>query len=183
MPRGPNKRIENTISPPAGAKWISLTKNKYALVDEDDYNKVMEHNWCVCNGYAAYAKYINKKYVFIKMHRFILNAPDDKHVDHINGDTLDNRKSNLRLCSHFENSKNQKKRTNKTTSQFKGVHFWKRDNNWRASIKLDGKTKHIGYFDTEEAAAKAYDIAAIQYYKEFAKTNFSKENYINVNNS
>ena len=100
-----------------------------------------------------------------------MNAPDGMEVDHINGNGLDNRKANLRLCTRAQNQMNSIKRTGKS-SIFKGVSWHKNAWKWRANIKINQKDIHIGYFDTELEAAEAYDIEAIRLFGSFAKTNF-----------
>lgn len=109
----------------------------------------------------------------MSMHRFIMDAPKGQQVDHINGNKLDNRKSNLRICSHSENLRNQRKpKDNK--SGFKGVSWHKGAKRWCAEIRSNGKRHHLGYFDTAEDAAKAYDIAATLIHGDYARLNFPK---------
>jgi hypothetical protein len=94
-------------------------------------------------------------------------------VDHINGDPLDNRKSNLRVCTQAENLRNRRKRAKPTSSKFKGVsrHTISRQKPWLAKIKSDGKTIYLGTFETEEQAAEAYDRAALERFGTFAHLN------------
>jgi len=99
-----------------------------------------------------------------------MNAVPGLEVDHINGNTLDCRRLNLRLCTHKQNLANQKKQSGRS-SQFKGVSFSKSRGKWEAYIKTDGKKKHLGRFDTEEAAAYAYDLEAFRLFGWFAKLN------------
>ena len=105
------------------------------------------------------------------MHRQITNAPDHRVVDHIDHDGLNNRKRNLRLCTFAENCRNTR-RTAPSTSKYKGVHWNKRRKKWAASIRFDNKTYHLGCFDSELAAALAYDQAAKKYHGAFASLNF-----------
>ena len=161
-------------------KRIKLTRGYWATVDDIDYDYLNQYKWSYAGrdneGYAARStsitlskgKYKGVRYL---MHRLILNASSGLEVDHINGNRLDNRRSNLRLCTHRENSRNTYRRNNK---RFKGVYYWPRDNNWRAKITVNRKTIHIGYYDTEEMAAKAYDKAALHHFGEFARLNNAK---------
>ena len=105
------------------------------------------------------------------MHRLILNAPKGLVVDHINGNGLDNRKANLRLCTPAQNACNVRPRPGET-SKYKGVAFIKRERRWQVRISFRNKRKWIGYFDTEIDAARAYDQAARRLHKEFASLNF-----------
>ena len=97
-------------------------------------------------------------------------------TDHINGDGLDNRKQNLRTCTHTENMRNRGKSKN-NTSGFKGVSWHKRGKTWDAKIAHNKKLMHIGSFKDKEVAAKAYDRKAIELHGKFAKLNFPIEDY------
>jgi hypothetical protein len=102
------------------------------------------------------------------MHRLLLNPPEGVEVDHINGNTLDNRRANLRICTHAENSRNRRGRSN-SKSGVKGVTPY--PGGWRATINVNGKNVHLGCFTNIDDAAEAYDEAATRYYGEFARTN------------
>lgn len=149
-------------------KKIFLTNGMTAYVDEDDFEKLSEYPWFVSfRKHNMYARrntpgFNNKK---ILMHREILGITDSKiHIDHIDGDGLNNQKSNLRVCDQKLNMANRKKNI-KGSSVFKGVS--KRDNKWRAN--LAGKS--IGTYDSEKEAALAYNCAASFRYREFARLN------------
>ena len=150
--------------------YIELTQGKYTIVDDEDLKEVSKYKWYFSNGYARRdAGYgINRER--IKMHRFILNIPKNVQVDHKNGDTLDNRRENLRICTKAENLRNRKIGKN-NTSGYKGVDWFKNRNLWRAKIKYNNKLIHLGYFQTKIDAAKAYNNAAIKYHKEFSRLN------------
>lgn len=162
-------------------KTIPLTKGYFTKVDNDDYKKFAKYRWyaltdCRNNLYVRAMRSVqkNNKVYNIHLSREIMNAPKGMDVDHINGDKLDNQKSNLRICTHSENMKNRKRGKN-NTSGYKGVSFHKNGNKWRAYIKINGKPKTIGYYDSSKDAAIAYAIAyneyAKIYYGEFALLN------------
>ncbi len=100
-------------------------------------------------------------------------APLGLLVDHRNTDLLDNRRANLRLATHSQNSCNSRRDKSNTLSRYRGVSFSKRKQKWFAAIRANGKKMWLGYFDSEEDAARAYDAAASKYHKEFARLNFS----------
>lgn len=106
------------------------------------------------------------------LHRMIMNAPSGVEVDHINGDTLDNRRCNLRLCTHAENQYNQ--RSHGGSSKFKGVSWDKQSQKWHAYINKEYGRVNLGLFDDEEGAAFAYDVAARILFGEFARLNFQE---------
>ena len=149
-------------------KYIKLSQNKKAKVDNEEYKNLSKYKWYFKNGYA-----VRKEGAYeplIQMHRLILGTPKGKDTDHINGNKLDNRKENLRIASRSENLRNTKKyKTNK--SGFKGVCFYKRKNQWMVQIQVKSKKIHLGYFKDIKKAAKAYNKAAIEYHGEFAKIN------------
>jgi hypothetical protein len=103
------------------------------------------------------------------LHRYIISAPEGMYVDHINCNTLDNRRENLRLCTMTENMRNRGKYHNNTVG-YRGVTFHKRDNRFQAQIRIDGKRLFLGYFLTAEDAHEAYKEASIKYHGEFGHT-------------
>ena len=142
------------------------------IIDIDDINKIKDYKWYLDReGYV-----INNK--IGRLHRYLMNPPNDMVIDHINGNPLDNRKSNLRICSQQQNSMNKQNQRRNTTSKYKGVNWHKRRNKWRAGIKINGKYKHIGLYDTELTASIEYDKAALLYFGVYACTNHPIENYI-----
>ena len=112
-----------------------------------------------------------KKIKTVLFHRLIMSAPDGFVVDHIDGDTLNNQKSNLRIVTSKQNTRNQKKRIpERASSQFKGVH--KVRNRWRSAIRDEDRNIHLGYFKTQAEAAFAYDMASLKRHGEFGRRNF-----------
>ncbi len=147
---------------------VPLTRGKFAIVDDADAELVSKYRWfCLNVGYAARQVRIDGKEVTQMMHRLLLGAADDQLVDHINHDTLDNRRANLRLCTRTDNQRNQK-RNSKNTTGHKGVSYDKRRNKFTASIHISGKQIHLGRFASVEDAAKAYEDAAARHFGEFS---------------
>ena len=108
------------------------------------------------------------------MHREIMDAPAGLYVDHINRNGLDNRRPNLRIVTPQQNSWNTRLGIGRGRSKYKGVSQDKDVRKWRASICIDKKLKHLGYFTDEKQAAEAYDKAAKKHRGEYAFLNFDK---------
>lgn len=159
-----------------GARLIPLTQDKFAIVDAEDYELLSRYNWYAAKDKRSYyaVRNVKRSRIQIRMHRIILNAPPGLLVDHINHNGLDNRKANLRLCTPFQNSFNQRPRRG-TSSEYKGVHFYKRLKKFMASITLNQKRYHLGYFKSEIDAAKAYDRKAMELFGRFAYLNFPED--------
>jgi hypothetical protein len=154
-------------------KEINLTRGKVAIVDDHEYPWLKDFTWCAAvKGGKFYAQTGKSD----TMHRMIVNAKKGETVDHINGNTLDNRRENLRVCTHAQNRQNSKKisGSRNLSSKYKGVSH-PSENRWTASITVMWKTIHIGSFSTEIGAARAYDEAARKYHGVFAKLNFPQE--------
>ena len=157
------------------AREIALTKGMVALVDDED-GYLDGQAWLahlqMWKTYAARGQWNGTRVETILMHRVILGAGPSDHVDHINGDTLDNRRSNLRLCTRSQNAANAKVRTD-GVSRFKGVSLDKRcpRKPWRATIVVNRRQRGLGYYATEQEAAAAYDAAAQAAFGEFAHGN------------
>jgi hypothetical protein len=149
-------------------KQIPLTQNKVAIVDDKDFVELSKYKWYFAQGYAVRNSPPPQRKIF--MHRIILNPTKGKIIDHINGDSLDNRQDNLRMSTVSENQHNQKVRKN--ISGYKGVHWHKRIKKWHAKIKVEMNDIHLGYFSDRVEAAKAYNKGAKLYHGEFAKLNF-----------
>jgi len=154
-------------------KYIKLTKNQKAIVDDEDYEGLNKYKWHAhwskkTKSYTA-VRNINGTNKKIYMHREILNPESKLFVDHINHNTLDNRRKNLRLANPAQN--NQNKRVFPHSSRYKGVTWNKEHRRWKAQIKNDGKTYFLGYYEKELEAAKSYNNAAKKLFKEYAHIN------------
>ena len=156
-------------------KYITLSQGYLAIVDDADYQNISSFKWAYARGYALRSTFEKGRKHSILMHRFIMCAPKGLEVDHINGNKLDNRKSNLRLCLRSQNGCNCRRPRIPTSSIYKGVHYEQTRKLWRACIKSRGKSKHIGRFHTEQEAALAYNKAAIEYHGEYANLNKIQE--------
>jgi|SRR5690606_26680707 len=173
------KKFEGLIQP-EDYKLIPLTRGKFAKVDNEDFDKVRGFNWYYNKHGTGYATNSHLG----PMHRYITNTPKGMVVDHINHDTLDNRKSNLRICTQLQNSANQRPYEN-SSSKYKGVSWDSENNKWRATIRWGGVSKCLGRYETEEEAGVAYDLEAIHRQGDFAYLNFpeKKEEYLRIINS
>jgi hypothetical protein len=160
---------------------IPLTQGKFAIVDEKDYKELNKHKWSASKiktcYYATRREWTKKiqKYREIKMHRQVLNAPDDKFVDHINHNGLDNRRVNLRIVTAWQNNLNKRKQKKQSSSRYKGVSIKKGTGKWISTIHYKGSQIYIGRFDDEEAAARAYDEKAKELFGEYACLNFPSD--------
>ena len=162
-------------------KKIKLTQKKFALVDDDDYEYLTQWKWYAVQGNTTYYAVRNPsgkdshKTNLIKMHRIIMKPKTEQHIDHADGNGLNNRRSNLRKCTRSQNSANGGPKGG--TSKYRGVSWKDNLNKWQAQVQVTfpgqkRKNFHLGYYRTEEAAARAYDEAALSFFKEFAYQNF-----------
>jgi hypothetical protein len=169
-------------------KKIKLASGIFALVDNSDYEFVNKYQWSLSGyGYARAVIYGEKGrdkngrliQKTIKMHRLIIGAKENEFVDHKNRNPLDNRRSNLRICTMSQNSSNVGIRSN-NKSGYKGViemvgkEHESRKKKWLSYINVDGKRIYGGYFFTKEEAAEKYNEMAKKYHKEFAVLNVIK---------
>jgi hypothetical protein len=160
------------------SKRIQLTKGHVTIVDNEDFDWLINHNWHAhdANLYMCYAR-SRIKGKHIRMHRLILQhhglLEDGLVVDHIDGNGMNNQKANLRPCTQAENLRNRK---GPFKNGYRGItRSISRKNPWMAQLSIDGKRKYLGIFPTREAAARAYDQAARKHHGEFATLNFSDE--------
>jgi hypothetical protein len=158
---------------------IGLTKNKVAIIDDVDLDLALLSWYATRAGYAARSegRRINRKIIYL--HRRILERKIGRRLspseicDHTNGDRLDNRRDNLRIATLSQSVQNTSKKRGKTP--YKGIYYSEDHSSWCAKIMSGRHNKHIGYFDTPEAAARGYDYWAIKYHGDFAKLNFPGE--------
>ncbi len=154
-------------------KKIQLTQNKFALIDDTDFKLINKYKWHYHKaGYAlrtCHKPRNGKKQETFKlyMHHAIMGKHKGMNVDHINGNKLDNQRSNLRICTHGENQMNSKKTNKPKSSIFKGVYWNKKDRAWFVRVAA----KWVGMFKDEKQAAKAYNEKAKELFGEFALLN------------
>lgn len=152
---------------------IPLTRGQVAIVDEGDYDYLMQWKWHACWGpvlkafYAARMYQVDRQRVHVQMHRLLLGLEkgDKRVVDHKNHNTLDNRRSNLRICTQAQNLCNMRMRPT-NTSGYTGVS-WTKNNKWQVSFKFNKKNYLFGQFDSLEAAAAVYKARSYEIRGEF----------------
>jgi hypothetical protein len=157
-------------------KEIKLTQGKIALVlvDDDDHERISKHKWCYDGQkYANRSEREGGKKIKIYMHCEILKPPDGLETDHINLNKLDNQKSNLRICTNSQQQQNCPIRKD-NTSGFKGVSWNKKIRKWEAYISCNRIRTRLGFHNSLEEAARAYDDAAFKLFGEFARLNFGE---------
>lgn len=149
---------------------------RIVLIDDEDLELFHRHKWHLNNSslrhpYLVRREKVNGKIVGFVFHREALGTPKGRFVDHINCDTLDNRRTNLRECTHAENMRNRRLSV-KSTTGYKGVSLDRNrpDKPYAAHIKVNKKTVHLGRFTTAEQAHEAYVAAAKDLHGEFART-------------
>jgi hypothetical protein len=147
---------------------IPLSMDQVALIDKEDFDKIKDYGW-----YAHFDKVGKTFYAITRthgtniiMHRLILNAPDSLVIDHADHNGLNNRKSNIRVCSQSQNCMNKKVQSN-NTSGYRGVSFHKTKNKYQATIMVNRKQVYLGTFNTALEASEAYQIAAKKLFGKF----------------
>ena len=177
--RAESSRVAESPPPERGVRFVPLSQGRFARVDESDFADVSRWNWSLFRTrgleYAARGRSPKEKLETglqapVLLHRYLMGEPPEE-VDHRNGDGLDNRRENLRKATAQQNGMNSRSRGG--SSRFKGV--FGRRGRWKASIRNNYKTVHLGDFDTEEGAARAYDEAARRLHGEFARVNFPRD--------
>ena len=153
-------------------KKIELTQGKVTQVDDEDYEWLNQWKWYAIKVHRTFyaVRYVNKDKLTIFMHRIILNISEKIKPDHKDRDGLNNQRNNLRVCTEQQNNFNRKGWLN-CSSTYKGVTWDKNAKKWRPSITINNKKIHLGSFDSETKAARAYDVKAIELFGEFAYLN------------
>jgi hypothetical protein len=163
---------------------IPLTQGKVALIDDEDFARVNAFKWYTlalrktdgsCRYYAwRSVRQPDGKRVWIYLHRFLMNAPADLVVDHVNGNGLDCTRTNMRLATHAQNVQNMRPHKH-GVSGFKGI--WRRKSGrWQAEIRAEDRRIRLGTYDDPAFAAAIYDAAARQLFGHFSNTNFDRPN-------
>lgn len=162
-------------TPSQDYRLIPLTQGQFAKVDAEDYEELSKYKWVAMwsaytlSYYALRQLHVNGKRTSLSMHRQIMGLylGDKSFCDHISGETLDNRRANLRYATRADNCRNARVRRD-NTSGFKGVHTVA--GRFVARIQVDGKRISLGMFGTPEEAYQVYCDAAMRYHGEFART-------------
>mgnify|MGYP001586641577 CR=1 FL=1 len=164
-----------------------MAQPKYTLVDPEDYERLSKYEWEArrTRGSPFYVarQEVNpstKKYKLIFMHREIIEIGDGLVTDHINNNTVDNRKANLRPATQAQNNCNRRKFAGFNKSKYKGVYWKEKINKWVAQIGVNKKIIHLGCFKKPKAAARAYDEAAKKYHGQFASLNLRPSRLISL---
>ena len=158
------KIVENIVE-------IYITKkngDKFTLlIDLEDLEKVKRYTWCVTQKKKRLYALCRTKSQIVYIHQYILNYDNPLTCDHINLNGLDNRKSNLRICTNGENNRNKPLQKN-NTSGVTGIYFHKKNKNWIVQINVNGKPKNFGSFLNKEEAIKKREQLKKEYHGEYA---------------
>lgn len=152
-------------------KTIKLTQGLVTFVDDEDFNKFNPFKWQAVKKnnlyYARRTAWTGKGYVNIHLHREIMNCPSGMLIDHIDHNTLNNLRSNLRICTKAENMRNRPGPQRNSTSGYRGVYWHKAAGKWMAKIKMNGRNIYLGLFHDKENAKQAYIAANRKYFGKF----------------
>lgn len=164
---------------PDGTARVALTQGQFAIIDMADCRLLGGCSWQASRDHNTWYAIGRERGtgIRLRMHRVILDAQPGQQVDHIDGDGLNNRRSNLRFCNHSQNQGNSHLTAGSGTSCFRGVSLQGKSRRlpWVAQIKVLGKQTYLGLFATEEEAARAYDTAAKGHFGKFAQLNFPRQ--------
>jgi hypothetical protein len=167
----PPVRVDPPEPPNSKVRYIPLTRGLHAIVDAEDYGWLSRYKWHAQSAGRSGTFYAARNRPgggLALMHRMIMRPPRGMVVDHINGNGLDNRRCNLRICTRAQNARNGPKRAG---SKFRFVGVYPRGDKWQACVTCNGKDHYLGPFDDEVAAAKARDRLASKLFGEYAWLN------------
>jgi len=165
-------RLPAPPPPDEHSRYIPLTQGKFAVVSVEDYERLSQYNWCISRSGRRLYACRNENGRHIAMHRFLMNPPKGMVVDHIDGDGLNNRRSNLRVCTQQQNLWNT--RPTGKSSKYKGVSRDKQKKKWVVYVRCNDENLYCGRFDDEVEAARVYDREAFARFGAFAYLNFPK---------
>lgn len=168
MPGSKGYRKGNRVTVREGHAVLYDSSGKEILTDVEDLERVLQYTWYVVFEDGRYLAKTDSGSEQLHLHRYLMHPPPGCFVDFRNGDGLDCRRSNLRLLTRQSN-RTKSRLSSRSTSGYKGVRRVNR--RWRATITVNGKRIHLGYFDTPEEAAEAYNAAARKAFGEFARLN------------
>ena len=157
-----------------------MAQPQYAKADPANYERLLKYEWFAQKGKNCFYAVRRvrglkgSKLATIYMHHELIDVADGLLIDHVNQDSMDNRRANLRGATRAQNIRNRKKFAKSSSSKYKGVYWRKKTRKWEVKITFEKKKIHLGTFCDEIEAAKAYDRAAIKYHGEFASLNFPK---------
>lgn len=161
---------------------IEVRPGVHVLVDDDDFEVVSKYKWHLsfqADGAFYCRRWDRSIGKNVRLHRQIIGATAEQIVDHINGDTLDNRKQNLRIATPLQNARNKRIAKN-NTSGYRGVEWMPARKKWRAVIRVEGKRRSLGCYTDILAAAAAYDSAARNIFGDFYRPNQSPQTIARV---
>ena len=155
----------NTYYPKSGYMVGVTSDGNEFIFDVNDMQSITKFNWHISNGYVV----SKEKGKIIRLHRLLMDPPEAKEVDHINGEPSDNRRLNLRVCTRQQNAFNSRQLSH-SKQKYKGI-LQRSSGKWRARITLNDKRISIGQYETEEQAAIAYNEKAKELFGEYALLN------------
>jgi len=158
-------------------KIIKAWHGQEILVDDEDFEFLNQFIWKVMLKVKTYKDVQSTHFgKIVRMSRLVMKVTDSKiFIDHINGNTFDNRKENLRLATPKQNSRNIGKKKGNYTSKYKGINWNKKHKKWAVRISTDNGRIHLGYFENEKEAAQVWNEAAQLHHKEFARLNIIED--------